>query len=160
MAASCSAMPPLMLRCGLGCTCFLTMRTCSTKTRSLSPRTRSTRPRLPLSVPVITSTVSLRCNFNAIQSSVLPASRGLDNFRSERHNFQKFLFPQFTGHWTKHAGANWLAGVVDQDCGVRVKSNVGPVTAAIFLARPDYNRLHHDALLDLAVRRSFLNRCS
>ena len=36
IGASCSAIPPLMLRCGFGFTCFLTIITCSTRTRSLS----------------------------------------------------------------------------------------------------------------------------
>src|SRR5271156_4535057 len=123
MAASCSAMPPLMLRCGLGWTCFLTMRTCSTKIRFLSPSTRSTRPRLPLSVPVITSTVSLRCNFNAITSPHF-LGRLLDNFRSQGHNLQKLLFAQFAGHGTKDAGAYRLAGIVDQYRCVLVETDV------------------------------------
>src|SRR5581483_9714802 len=46
---SCSAMPPWMLRCGFGRTCFLTIMTCSTRTFPSSGNTRSTRPSLPLS---------------------------------------------------------------------------------------------------------------
>src|SRR6476646_5660691 len=57
---SCSAIPPLMLRCGLGRTFFFTIITCSTNTLLVPGNTRSTRPCLPLSRPVITFTVSLR----------------------------------------------------------------------------------------------------
>src|SRR3954447_24931810 len=57
---SCSAIPPLMLRCGFGRTFFFTIITCSTSTLLVPGKTRSTRPCLPLSRPVITFTVSLR----------------------------------------------------------------------------------------------------
>src|SRR3989441_8611261 len=60
MRLSCSAIPPLTLRCGLGRTCFLTIMTCSTRSLPSSGNTRRTRPSLPLSRPVITFTVSLR----------------------------------------------------------------------------------------------------
>src|SRR5215831_11695715 len=60
MGDSCSAIPPLMLRCGLGRTFFFTIITCSTSTLLVPENTRSTRPCLPLSRPVITFTVSLR----------------------------------------------------------------------------------------------------
>src|SRR6202044_873911 len=57
---SCSAMPPLTLRCGFGRTCFFTIITCSTRIFASFGNTRSTRPSLPLSRPVITFTVSFR----------------------------------------------------------------------------------------------------
>src|SRR5450631_4281999 len=57
---SCSAMPPLTLRCGFGRTCFFTIITCSTSNLASFGNTRSTRPSLPLSRPVITFTVSFR----------------------------------------------------------------------------------------------------
>src|ERR1700688_262893 len=57
---SCSAMPPLMLRCGFGRTCFFTIITCSNSHLASFGNTRSTRPSLPLSRPVITFTVSFR----------------------------------------------------------------------------------------------------
>src|SRR5260221_13802686 len=60
MDDSCSAIPPLMLRCGFGRTFFFTIITCSTRTLLVPGKTRSTRPCLPLSRPVITFTVSLR----------------------------------------------------------------------------------------------------
>src|SRR5205807_9476789 len=60
MGDSCSAIPPLMLRCGFGRTFFFTIITCSTSTLLVPGKTRSTRPCLPLSRPVITFTVSLR----------------------------------------------------------------------------------------------------
>ena len=60
IARSCSAIPPLMLRCGFGRTCFFTIITCSTSTRPSSGDTRNTRPSFPVSRPVITFTVSFR----------------------------------------------------------------------------------------------------
>src|SRR5262249_9968346 len=57
-AASRSTIPPLMLRCGFGRVCRLIMLTPSTINRFLPGSTFSTRPRLPLSLPVLTDTVS------------------------------------------------------------------------------------------------------
>src|SRR6201991_1822868 len=125
------------------------MRTCSTRTRSLSGRTRNTRPRLPLSEPVITSTVSLRCNFKAITKSSLFASCALQNFGSERHDLQKLLLAQLAGNRAKHARAYRLAGFVDQNCSVLVEADIGSVAATIFLPRANHHGLHHHAPLDL-----------
>src|SRR6185312_6715931 len=121
MGDSCSAIPPLMLRCGFGRTFFFTIITCSTSTLLVPGKTRSTRPCLPLSRPVITFTVSLRlmstlvcivclqpwaaCCCSPPEKSSLSfvfESLSLQNFRSERNNLQKFLFAQFAGHRTKH----------------------------------------------------------
>src|ERR1700686_929291 len=60
IARSCSAIPPLILRCGFGRTCFFTIITCSTSTLPSSGNTRSTRCSFPRSRPVITFTVSFR----------------------------------------------------------------------------------------------------
>src|SRR5258707_7306105 len=60
MGDSCSAIPPLMLRCGFGRTFFFTIITCSTSTLPLPGNTRSTRPCLPLSQAVMIFTESLR----------------------------------------------------------------------------------------------------
>src|SRR5438105_8106269 len=57
---SCSAIPPLTLRCAFGRTCSFDNMTCSTSTFASLGNTRSTRPSLPLSRPVTTRTVSLR----------------------------------------------------------------------------------------------------
>src|SRR5262249_7402895 len=73
---SCSAIPPLMLRCGLGRTFFFTTITCSTNTLPSPGKTRSTRPCLPLSRPVITFTWSffLMSTLVCIVNPQLPVS--------------------------------------------------------------------------------------
>src|SRR5688572_17014599 len=53
-----STIPPLMLRCGFGFVWRLMTFTPSTMTRFLSGMTLSTRPRLPLSRPVVMTTLS------------------------------------------------------------------------------------------------------
>src|SRR5579859_3959460 len=125
MVDSCSAMPPLMLRWGLGLTCFLTIMTPSTRRRSLSAMTRRTRPCLPLSLPAMTSTLSLRLILMlAMMLSLFlgytePESGkkvneffyfSLDNFRRERYDLEELFLAQLAGHGAKDAGADRLVG--------------------------------------------------
>src|SRR5438270_8695734 len=129
MGDSCSAIPPLMLRCGFGRTLFVTIMTCSTRTLLMPGNNRSTRPCLPLSRPVITFTVSLRLISTLVCIVCLQpfgglslASAGiffilscllvslyaflLQNLRCQRNNLQKLLFAQLAGHGAKHARAD------------------------------------------------------
>src|SRR6266704_3735211 len=93
MADSCSAIPPLILRCWLGRTFFFTIFTCSTRTLPVLGETRSTRPCLPASPPAITFTVSLRlmstllCIINLHQSAASDQS-ALDRFLLERFSYR------------------------------------------------------------------------
>src|SRR5689334_3774570 len=183
MGDSCSAIPPLMLRCGLGRTFFFTIITCSTNTLLVPGNTRSTRPCLPLSRPVITFTVSLRLMSTLVcivclqpigglsvpssalnsrlalsQSSFLQNFR-LQNFRRQRNNLQKLLFSQLAGHGTKHACPNRLAGLIDQHRGILIKANIGAVPPAMLLALAHDHAFHYRALLGRAIRRRFFHRC-
>src|SRR5580692_3688748 len=120
MVDSCSAMPPLILRCGLGLTCFLTIMTPSTRTRFLSAMTRRTRPCLPLSLPATTSTLSLRLilmpaiTLSHPRRSLLPRSRTpvnlwcepdsqlraqslLNDLGRERDDLEKLLLTKLAG---------------------------------------------------------------
>src|SRR4051794_26096103 len=152
---SCSAIPPLMLRCGFGRTFFFTIITCSTSTLLVPGKTRNTRPCLPLSRPVITFTVSLRLISTLICIVCLQpfgglslASAGkiflscrfvslpgplLQDFRSQRNNLQKLLFAKLAGHGTKHACSDRLACFVDQHCRILIKADIGAVAAAMLL---------------------------
>src|SRR6516162_2525750 len=126
-----------MFFCGLGRTFFFTIMTCSTSTLPLEGNTRSTRPVLPLSRPLITFTWSLRlistrtCMFSLYTLRFAGASQ---DFRREGNNLQELLFAQLARHRSKHAGSYRLAGIVDEHRRVLVKADVGPVTAAMFLA--------------------------
>src|SRR6202789_2488325 len=127
MRLSCSAIPPLMLRCGLGRTCFFTIMTCSTRILLSFGNTRSTRPSLPLSRPVITLTVSLRristrlfsvltirissSQFLALfpgthYSELGTRNSALNHFRRQRNDLQELLLAQLAGHRTEHACAH------------------------------------------------------
>src|SRR5271169_4652254 len=114
-------MPPLMLRCGFGRTCFFTIITCSTSNLASFGNTRSTRPSLPLSRPVITFTVSFRRRSTRLFSVLTVLIKfletlkllkpALDDFRRQRHNLQKLLLAQFARYWTKHARPHRLARI-------------------------------------------------
>src|SRR5262245_24626193 len=91
MGDSCSAIPPLMLRCGFGRTFFFTIITCSTSTLPSPGNTRSTRPCLPLSRPVITFTWSLRLMSTLVCIVSLQQSCSLQHLGSERNDLQELL---------------------------------------------------------------------
>src|SRR5258707_455672 len=82
----------------------------------------------------------------------------LPNLRSQRNNLGKFLFAQLASHWAEYARADRLAGIVDQDRGVVVETNVGAIPAPALFAHAHNHRFHHRALLDLAFRSGFLHR--
>src|SRR6476661_6247409 len=135
---SCSAIPPLTLRCGLGRTCLFTSITCSTRILASLGKMRHTRPSFPLSRPVMTRTVSLRrrsTRLFALSTVFIFSSRflsfQLQGFRSapskdlgrQGNNLQKLAFAQLAGHWPEDARAHRLAGIVDQHRGVAVKAD-------------------------------------
>src|SRR5437870_11293253 len=113
-------MPPLMLRWGLGLTCFLTIITPSTRRRSFSAMTRRTRPCLPLSLPAMTSTLSLRLILMLAMLLSFPRqSHGaglryrktkdfsyfsLDDLGCEGDNLEKLLLAKLAGDGAEDAG--------------------------------------------------------
>src|ERR1700677_3210023 len=182
MVDSCSAMPPLMFLWGFGFMCFLTIITPSTRTRFFSAMTRRTRPCLPLSLPAMTATLSLRLILILVaaitlsypRQSVVPRSRTpvsglrhawcaagkLDDLGCERDDFEELLLAELAGYRTENAGADRLVGVVDDHSGVLIETNVGAVPAAIFLPCPDDNGLYNFTFFDGTIGRGFLDRGS
>src|SRR6185437_11935114 len=153
-----------MLRWGLGLRCFLIIMTRSTRTRSLSAMTRMTLPRLPLSLPAITSTVSLRlilmpaiklsswhsalavCCKQILVTCYCPAGSQalkLDNLRGERDDLEKLLLAKFAGHGSEDAGSDRLVGVIDDYSGVLVKTDIGSVPAARLLTGANDHCLYY-----------------
>src|SRR6266478_3027634 len=84
----------------------------------------------------------------------------LPNLRSQGNDLGEFLFAQLAGHGAEDARADRLAGVVNQDRGVVVEADVGAIPAPALFAHAHNHRLYHGALLDLALRRGFLDRRS
>src|SRR5258705_8904800 len=107
-AASRSTMPPLMLRWGFGRVWRLIMLTPSTISRFLVGSTFSTRPRLPLSLPVLTDTVSFR------RIGVCNLDMALKNLWSQRNNLHEAALAQLARHGTEHARADRLVLIVDE----------------------------------------------
>src|SRR5579862_2400609 len=161
MRLSCSAIPPFMLRCGLGRTCFFTIMTCSTRSLLSFGNTRRTRPSLPLSRPVITFTVSFRrrstrlCSVLTVLISV--PSILLQYFWCERNNLQKLFLAQFTGNRAEDAGSDWLALLVDQYGCILIEANVSAVAPPILFVRAHDHCFYHRAFFHLAVGRSFFH---
>src|SRR5579863_1407029 len=161
MRLSCSAIPPLIFFCGLGRTCFLTMRTCSTSSLPSAGKTRSTRRNSLSSLPrpVMTFTMSFLRTSTCV---CIPKLSRLSVLRSQylrrkRDNLQKFLFAQFAGHRSENARPYWLAGLIDEHCGVLVKADVGAVAAPVLLACAHHNRFYHRSLFRLPIRRGLFD---
>ena len=76
----------------------------------------------------------------------------------ERDDLHEPLRAQLARHRPEDAGADRLAGVVDQHGRVGVEADVGAVGAPDLLRRPHDDRLHHLALLHLGVRDRLLHR--
>src|SRR5215469_14335738 len=187
---SCSAIPPLIFRCGFGRTCFFTIITCSTRTLASLGNTRRTRPSLPLSRPVITFTVSFRrmstrlCAVNTVamfksrsSNSVTrnfvilekrapvtkpddPITKSLDNLWRQGNDLQKPLLAQFPGDRTENARPHRLACFVDQDRGILVEADIGSIPTPMFFPGAYDDRLHHFALLHLALGSRLFHGCS
>src|ERR1700751_3250886 len=82
----------------------------------------------------------------------------LDNLRSKRNDLHKSLVAQLARKWPEHARPDRFADFIDQHGRIRIEADVRPVFAARLLPHPDYDAADHFALLDIRVRRSFLNR--
>src|SRR5882672_1602951 len=165
MRLSCSAIPPLT-RGGLAFTCLRTIMTCSTRSLLASGNTRRTRPCLPLSLPAMTLTVSLRRISIFLRSVIvsvfaialpLLVQLPLKNFRRQGHNFQKLLIAQLARYGTENARPDRLACVVDEHGSVAVETNVGAIAAALLFPGANDDCLHHRALLGRAIGCGFLD---
>src|SRR5690554_433959 len=112
----------------------------STTTRSRSTSTSSTRPCLPLSRPAMTTT----------RSPFLIRAMS-DHLRSEGDDAHELLVAQLAAHGAEDAGSARLAVTLEDDRGVLVESDVGPVLAAALLRGAHDDRLDDVALLDVAT---------
>src|SRR5687767_4072935 len=82
----------------------------------------------------------------------------LEHLRRERHDLHEVAVTQLARDGAEDARAARVVGGVDQDRGVLVEGDVGPVVAAELLLGADHHRRHDLALLDRAVRDRLLDR--
>src|SRR2546428_6171447 len=144
MGASRSAMPPLMLRWGLGRVCFLVKPTPCTMMRFFSGMTLRILPCLPASRPAMTWTTSfLRSRMRTRGGEAAWAAMALEDLRGQGDDLHELLVAQLAGHRAEHARAHRLPGVVDEHGRVAVEPDVGPVPPPVFLGAAHDDGLHH-----------------
>src|SRR2546428_7221479 len=161
MGASRSRIPPWMFFCGFGRVCFLYKFTRSTIAVPLDGITRSTFACLPRSFPDSTRTVSPLRTWplcGATSFTFRDPAYISDDLWCERNDLHELALAKLAGHRSEDARPHGLVLIVDEYCRVVVELDVRPVAAAMFLHRPDDDRLHDRALLDGAVGRGFLDR--
>src|SRR5258705_10508165 len=141
-------MPPCSPFIGLGRWCFFTWLMPATSTCSSS--TRVTSPRLPLSRPVITTTLS---PFLILRIGFL-----LQGFRREGADLQESLGAQLARDRPEDARADRFEFGVEEDGGVRVEANLRAVVTAHAVARAHHDGVVDLALLDASARRGVLHR--
>src|SRR5712671_1576525 len=148
IAASFSTMPPAWPAAGR--VWRFIMLTPWTTTRSTSRSTRSTSPLLPLSRPVMTTTLSpfLILNFAAMS----------EHLGRQRHDLHELARAQLARHRSEDARADRLALFRDEDRGVAVEADGAAVRPANLLRRAHDHRLMDVALLDAAARDRLLDR--
>src|SRR3954447_11303471 len=123
----------------------------STKTRFFFVSTALTVPVLPLSLPVITLTVSPLRIFKR-------CAIALEHLGGQGDDLHEVPVAQLARHRAEDARAARVVGGVDDHGGVLVEGDVGAVLAAELLLRPDDDGGHDLALLDVAVRDRLLDR--
>src|SRR3990170_2530375 len=135
--------------------CFLRrLAPCTTRRPSLGS-VRSTSPRMPLSRPLMTSTVSPFLIF----TSALRRAGASQYFRRQRGDLGEPLVAQLARHRAEDARAPGVDPVgVQDDGGVVVEPDVRTVLAPVLLGRPDDDRFDHVALVHRPVRRRRLDR--
>src|SRR6059058_5010283 len=144
----------------------------STKTRLFLGSTAFTVPVFPLSLPVITLTVSPFLILIAIsrpppRGRARAPSRGagvgwwsaaLEDLRGERDDLHEVAIAQLARDRAEDARAARVVGGVDDHRGVLVEGDVGAVLAPELLLRADDHGGDDLALLDVAVRDRLLDR--
>src|SRR5690349_6331529 len=131
---------------------FTTLTPCTVTRLSLGS-TLITSPVLPLSLPVMTTTLSPFLIF----SLIISAHPGSEHFRRERHDLHELARAQLARHRPEDAGADRLALLVDQNGGVPVEPDRAAVDAANLLGRAHDHRTMHVALLHAATRDRLLH---
>src|SRR5262249_29921675 len=81
----------------------------------------------------------------------------LEHLRRQRDNPHEALFPQLTANRAEDASTSRIPAVPDQDSGVLVEADVGPVCAAALLAGTSHDRLDDVALLDASPGQRVLD---
>src|SRR5580765_4652655 len=117
MGISFVTIPPCSPFIGLGRWCFFTWLMPATSTCSAS--TGVTSPRLPLSRPVITTTLS--------PFLILRITIPLQDFRRERDDFHESLGTQLARDRPEDARADRFEFGVEEHGGVRVEAHLRPV---------------------------------
>src|SRR5262249_4228602 len=130
----------------------LIMFTCSTITRLRAGTTNRTLPRLPFSLPAITSTVSF---FRIDSPFTIGASEDLG---SQRDDLQELALPQLPRHRSEDPRPDRVVLRVQEDGGIPVELDVGPVGSADLLGGPHDHRAGHLALLHRSLGRRLLHR--
>src|SRR5579863_5917680 len=132
-----------------GLVCRLATWTPCTMSRRSAGKTRSTSPDLPLSRPLMTTTLSPFLIFIFAMSEDLGGQRG---------DLHEFASAQLTGDRPEHAGADRLILIGDQHRGVAVETDRTAIEATNFLCRTDDDSPMDVALLDAAARDRLLDR--
>src|SRR3954466_4631303 len=147
-------MPPVVPPrppCWTTLVCFLTRFTPSTTTRCSSRSTRITLPSAPLSLPAITLTVSPFLIF----IECFPIS---EHLRCQRDDLHEPLVTQLATHRAEDARATRLTVLPQDDRGVLVELDVGPVGPAALLGGAHDDSPDDVALLDVAAGDGVLDR--
>src|SRR3954466_12034694 len=134
-----------------------TMWTPCTISRFSSRSTFMTSPVLPLSRPVITTTLSPFLIFSFVAISLPNPSRS-KHFWCQRDDLHELLRTELAGHRAEDAGPDRLALLVDQHRRIAIEADRAAVGAVDLLGGPDDHRLVHVALLHLAARDRLLDR--
>src|SRR3954453_18363460 len=121
----------------------------STKTRFFFGSTALTVPVLPLSLPVITLTVSPLRIFKR-------CAIALEDLRGQGDDLHEVAVAQLARHRSEDAGAARVVGGVDDHGGVLVEGDVGAVLAPELLLRAHDHGRDDLALLHVAVRDRLL----
>src|SRR5215216_1470841 len=116
--------------------CLVAVLTPVTMTLSALGRTRWTSPCLPLSLPVITTTVSPFLSFIS------------EHLRGERDDSHESAVAQLAADWAEDARAAGGQVVLDEDGRVLVEADVAAVRTALLLLRANDDALDDVALLD------------
>src|SRR5215472_4581703 len=131
-----------------------------TMTRPSVGRTRRTSPVLPLSLPVMTTTLSPFLIFSLLMSAnpKLCCALASEHFGSQRHDLHELARAQLARHRSEDARADRLALLVDEHRGVAIEADGAAVGTTDRLRRAHDHRLVHIALLDAAARDRLLDR--
>src|SRR5438477_7999395 len=105
--------------------------------RASAGKTRSTLPCLPLSRPLMTTTLS---SFLIFSFGI-----GSQDLGSERDNLHEAARPQLARHRPEDAGADRLALAADQHGGIAIEADCAPVVTPDFLGGADDDGAVHVA---------------